>query len=113
MALAVWWPEDSVSQALSVFLLSDSLYPLFQDVPWAFTSDRRVLFRAESIFCTFKLGKYSLFYFMCMGVLTSCVSVYHICASCPRWGAEEKVSDFLELELQTVLSHPAGVGNET
>lgn len=46
-----------------------------------------------------------------MDVLPASKSVYHTSGWCP-WRPEEAL-DFLELELQMVISHPVGVGNWT
>lgn len=46
-------------------------------------------------------------YFMCMVVLVACMSVYYICAWCPK--RPEK--DPLELELQKGVSHRVNTGD--
>lgn len=47
---------------------------------------------------------------MCMDILSACVSVHHVDAD-PL--AKERESDVLALELQVVVSHSVGAGNQT
>ena len=44
---------------------------------------------------------------MCMGVLPSWISVYHVCSA---HRGQERAADPLELELQTVLSYHVALG---
>lgn len=48
---------------------------------------------------------------MCMSVLVTCVPVYHVCAGALR--GQERVLDFLELELWMVVGCRVGVGIRT
>jgi hypothetical protein len=56
--------------------------------------------------------RFSSFYFMYMNTLPVCMSVHHMCAWCP-WRPGKKVSDPLELELQSVLSYHVGARHPT
>lgn len=49
------------------------------------------------------------FYIMCMGVLTACMCK---CA-CNAHAGQKRALDAQELELETVVSHLVGVGNQT
>ena len=46
---------------------------------------------------------------MYLCVLLMCMSVYHIHAESK--GARKRALDFLQMELQKVVSHPVGAGN--
>lgn len=48
-----------------------------------------------------------MFYFVCVGVLSTCTPMHCIHTWCPR-----KLSDALELELLLFVSHPVGAGLE-
>lgn len=55
------------------------------------------------------LFKLFLFYFMCMGILTACMSAYHMHVG--AYGGQKKVPDPLDLVLQMVVSCRMSSGN--
>lgn len=48
---------------------------------------------------------------MCMAILSACISVHHVDAD--PFLAKERESDVLALELQVVVSHGVGAGNQS
>jgi len=63
--------------------------------------------------CSLKNGQYSNFKILCLfyvyGCFAQCMFVHHMCADPQKL----RVSDGLELELQTVVSYVVGAGNQT
>lgn len=50
------------------------------------------------------------FYFMCMSVMATCVSDYHVSIMCSACGGQKRVLMLWELELQIVVSCHMVVG---
>lgn len=57
----------------------------------------------------FTIGYTFLFYFMYMGIFPACMSMYHMCAWCPKRPADN--IQFSETKIINGYESPSGTGN--